>query len=129
MDCRNHPGTVALATCAGCAESYCGNCLVEVRGTRYCASCKGLAVTGPSPAGGRPCAEAGEALKFAIFSFFCIGIILGPIAIKKGLAARRMIAADQTLTGEGKATAAIVMGSIALALWAISLLGRVSQSH
>ena len=131
MDCRNHPGATATAACAGCAESYCANCLVNVRGARYCASCKGMAISGPGPApypAGEvpPCPEANEALRYALFGLFCIGIILEPIAISKGLAARRKIAANPGMAGGGKAIAAIVIGSIVMALWVIGILVRLN---
>jgi hypothetical protein len=131
MECRNHPGTAATATCAGCAEAYCDNCLLTVRGTRYCAACKGLAVTGPGSAPppvveAQPCPEANEALKYAIFGLFCIGIVLAPIAIKKGIDARRKIAANPGMAGSGTATSAIVIGSLALLLWVVGIMARVA---
>ena len=74
-----------------------------------------------------PCPEANEALKYAIIGIFCFGIILGPIAISKALKARKMIAMNPRLAGSGKATAAIVIGSIALVLWALSMIARISN--
>lgn len=126
MDCRNHAGTVAVGACAGCAESYCENCLVDVRGTRYCASCKGMAVAGAAPTAGIPCKDATDALKMAALSFFCFGIVVGPMAISKALKAKKQIAADPTLTGEGRANAAIVMGSLAVVLWLFGMVQRAS---
>ncbi len=46
MECRNHPGTMALERCTGCAEPFCQNCLVDVQGQRFCNSCKVMAVQG-----------------------------------------------------------------------------------
>ncbi len=126
MDCRNHAGTAAAGTCAGCAESYCENCLVDVRGTRYCAACKGMAVAGAGPKVGTPCKDATDALKLAALSFFCFGIVLGPIAINKALQAKKTIAADSSLTGAGRANAAIIMGSLAVVLWLASMIQRVN---
>jgi hypothetical protein len=51
-------------------------------------------------------------LVFAIIGFFCLGIIFGPIAIVKANKAQAMIAADPRLSGEGKATAAKIIGII-----------------
>jgi hypothetical protein len=59
-----------------------------------------------------PCKEANDALTMAIIGFFCFGIILGPLAIAKASKAKKMIQADPRLTGEGKATAAVVIGII-----------------
>ena len=79
MECRNHPGTSAADRCAGCTEPFCPNCLVTVKGRRYCASCKVMALSGQAPVFAQvteECAEAGEALKYAIIGIFCLGIIL-----------------------------------------------------
>ena len=66
-----------------------------------------------APTGGRvPCPEAGSALTYAIIGLFCFGVILGSIAISKALKAKEMIKADPRLTGEGKATAALILGII-----------------
>jgi hypothetical protein len=99
---------------------------VTVRGTRYCASCKHLAVTGPGPAVGTLCKDAKDALTMAIFSFFCFGIILGPFAIHRATAARKKIAADPTLRGNGHANAATLLGAIGAAFW---LLGVVIKAR
>ena len=84
-----------------------------------------MAIEGPPAVDGTtPCPEASEALKFAIFSLFCCGLILGPMAISKGVNARRAIHDDPTLTGEGKANVAIMLGIVALAMWALNLVAR-----
>lgn len=44
MECKNHPGTAAIDRCSGCAETFCFNCLVEIQGGKYCASCKWMLV-------------------------------------------------------------------------------------
>lgn len=132
MQCSNHPGRLATARCAGCAESFCGNCLVEVGGVRYCGSCKTMAIQGRpvvAEAATIPCPEAGEALKYAIFGLFCFGIILEPIAISKALKAKNMIALNPRLTGSGKATAALVIGVIGLLFWVLGLIARVAERH
>lgn len=123
VDCRTHPGTAAVATCAGCAESYCSNCLVDIRGARYCASCKSMAVT--TPVAGEPCLLAGEALKYAIIGVFIFGIVLGPMAISKGLAAKKLISANPTMSGGGKATAAIIIGAASLGFWVLGLVAKM----
>jgi len=84
-----------------------------------------MAIDGPPSVDGTiPCPEASEALKYAIVSFFCCGIVLGPMAISKGMAARRAIHDDPTLTGEGKANVAIMLGIVALIMWGLNLVAR-----
>jgi len=129
MVCKNHPAVAAVDRCAGCFEPFCPNCLVEIRGQKYCASCKTLAVRGQpvvAEAATLPCKEADEALKYAIIGIFCFGIILEPIAISKALKARKMIEANPRLTGSGKATAALVIGIVALLLWVLGVFARVA---
>src|SRR5256885_510760 len=130
MDCRNHPGVVASDRCAGCMEPFCPHCLVTVKGRRYCASCKVMALGSQTPVFEQvtqPCKEADEALKYAIIGIFCFGIILEPIAISKAVAARKMMAANPNLTGSGKATAALVIGIIGLVLWLVGMIAKFSK--
>lgn len=130
MECRNHPGVEAKDRCSGCQEPFCGNCLVSVRGRSYCASCKVMALGGQTPVfeqATEPCAEANEALKYALIGLICFGIILEPIAISKALKARKMIEANPNLTGSGKATAALIIAIIGLALWIIGVASKVSH--
>lgn len=132
MECKNHPSVQAVDRCTGCAEPFCGDCLVEIRGQKYCGSCKVLAIQGQQVVveeGSIPCKEASEALKYAIISLFCFGIILGPIAISKAHKAKQMIAMNPRLTGSGKATAATIIGIVALVLWAITIIGRAARSN
>jgi hypothetical protein len=85
-------------------------------------------VMGYGYGGAVACPLAGEALKYAIVGIFCCGIVLGPLAIKKGLDAKRMIAMNPGMTGDGKATAAIVIGAIEIVLTIISILMRASAA-
>ena len=68
MDCKHHPATAAVDRCAGCAESFCGDCLVEIHGQRYCASCKTMTVTAVPVLedGNLPCETASKALSYAV---------------------------------------------------------------
>jgi len=131
MECKNHPGVAVIDRCAGCAEAFCQNCLVEIGGQKYCASCKVMALEGRggpvAAAATKPCEEADAALKYAIIGIFCFGIILEPMAISKALKAKSLINADRTLTGSGKATAALIIGIIGLLLWIAGLIVRFSQ--
>ncbi len=131
MNCKNHPTVLATDRCAGCAESFCGDCLVSIQGRRYCGSCKVLALGG-QPIVAReatiPCKEANEALTYAIIGIFCFGIILEPIALVKASKAKKMIAMNPQLAGSGKATAAVIIATVALLLWIIGILVRVTQA-
>jgi hypothetical protein len=130
MQCKNHPEAEAIDRCTGCAETFCGDCLVEVKGQKYCADCKQMSVAGPPPIseeGSIPCKEAGEALTYAIIGIFCFGIILGPIAISKANKAKKKIEADPRLTGSGKATAATTIGIIVIVLWVVGMIARLAS--
>ena len=127
MQCKNHPEISAVDRCVGCAEPFCGDCLVEVSGQKYCGSCKVLVLEGRQiifEDATIPCKEANEALRFAIFSLFCCGIILGPMAIARANKAREAIAADPRLTGSGKANVALAIGIIAIILWVLGTISR-----
>jgi aerobic-type carbon monoxide dehydrogenase small subunit (CoxS/CutS family) len=130
MQCKNHSFAPAVGRCSGCAEAFCGNCLVEVGGQRYCASCKTMALQGQAPMvdiATEPCPDAGQALAFAIVGLFICGIILEPIAISKAMSAKKMIAENPRLTGSGKATAAMVIAIIGLVVWAIALIAQLAS--
>jgi hypothetical protein len=109
-------------------EPFCPNDLVNIKGRRYCASCKVMALGSQPPvfeSVTEVCKEANEALKYAIIGLFCFGIILEPIAISKALKAKKMMAANPNLTGSGRATVALIIAIIGLALWVIGLLSRM----
>lgn len=129
MYCKDHPEVEAIARCAGCQESFCGNCLVDLHGEQYCGSCKMMGIDGVPivEEATVPCEEAGEALKYAIIGIFCFGIILGPIAISKAREAKRLIEADPTLTGAGKASAAQIIGVVVIILWVVGMLSRCAS--
>jgi len=127
MECRNHPTVAAVDRCAGCAESFCSECLVEIHGQKYCGACKVLAVQNVPyvpEAATQPCKEASEALIYAIIGLFCVGFILGPIAVYKAIQAKKLMAANPNLTGSGKATAAMVIGVLDLIF---SIIGIVTM--
>src|SRR5258708_2181920 len=130
MQCKNHPEVTAEDRCSGCAEPFCRDCLVEMHGQKYCASCKVLALKGQPPVVEEatiPCKEANEALTYAIVGIFCFGIILEPIALVKASKARKMIAMNPRLEGSGKVTAATIIASIMFVLWVIGLFVRASN--
>lgn len=129
MDCKNHPGVEAVARCAGCSEAFCANCLVEMRGQKYCGDCKVMSVDRAPvvEAATVPCKEAGEALNYAIIGIFCFGIILEPIAIFKALKAKKMMELNPQLSGSGKATAALIIGVVSLILWVLGIIARIAE--
>jgi len=129
MDCKNHPGVTAINRCAGCAEPFCNNCLVDINGQFYCASCKTMTVAGAPmvEAATLPCKEASEALTYAIVGLFCVGIILEPIALVKASKAKKMMALNPRLTGSGKVTAAYVIAIVGLVLWILGVVAQVAK--
>jgi hypothetical protein len=132
MQCKNHPEVVAVDRCAGCAEPFCADCLVEVQGQKYCGACKTMALRGGPPIVEEatiPCKEANDALTYSIIGVFCFGIILEPIAISKALKAKKMIEMNPRLTGSGKATAALIIGIVGLVLWVLGMATRVMNAN
>ena len=129
MDCKNHPGVAAVNRCAGCAEPFCNNCLVDIGGKPYCGSCKTMAVSGAPmvEAATIPCKEANEALTYAIVGLFCFGIILEPIALFKASKAKKMLDLNPRLTGSGKVTAAYIIAVVGLLAWVVGMAVRFSQ--
>ena len=128
MECKNHQDVSATDRCTGCAEAFCGDCLVEMHGQKYCGACKVLAVKGDAvfeEEPSIPCKEANEALILAVVSIFCCGIILSPLSLIKADKARKMIAEDSRLQGSGKVTAAILISSLALILSILNVISRV----
>ena len=129
MQCKNHPEVTAIDRCAGCAEPFCGDCLVEMHGQKYCGSCKVMALKGQPMVVEEatiPCKEANEALIYSIVGIFCFGIILEPVALMKASKARKMIALNPRLQGSGKVTAATIIASIALVLWILGMIARIA---
>jgi hypothetical protein len=128
--CHNHTSVEAAGHCTGCAEPFCGNCLLELEGSHYCGSCKVMALRGRTPmleSAMAPCEKAGEAMKMAVIGFFCFGFILGPLAIAKAIGARGEIRDNVMLTGWGKANAALVLGLVVTILGVINLMVRMSR--
>ncbi|MCW3097631.1 MAG: Tetratricopeptide 2 repeat-containing protein [Chthonomonadaceae bacterium] len=72
--------------------------------------------------------EANDALILAIVSIFCCGIILAPIALVKANAAKRIIAENPGMTGEGKAQAAMIISIIALILSVIGVFRIIAMA-
>jgi hypothetical protein len=117
----------AVERCTGCAEPFCGDCLVEMHGQMYCGSCKVLALRGTPVIDSEPtipCKEAKEALTYAIVGIFCFGIILGPVALVKAAKARKLMAQDPRLAGSGQVTAAVFVALCVIVFWVLGILSR-----
>jgi hypothetical protein len=121
--CSTHPTVAAVDRCAGCAEPFCGNCMVELYGQRYCGSCKVMALRGqPMPEiGNVPCKEATTALTMSIISLFLlfcpiVGAILAGSSLAQAHKASQLFAADPRLTGKERMRAARIIGIIALGI-------------
>jgi len=69
--------------------------------------------------------EANRALTYAIIGLFCLGFVLGPMAIVKGTSAKKQIAADPRYSGESAATAAQIIGGIEVALYVLYILAAI----
>jgi len=121
--CQTHPTVAAIDRCAGCAEPFCGNCMVELYGARYCGSCKVMALKGqPMPEiGNIPCKEATTALTMSILSLFLlfcpiVGAILAASSLAQAHKASQLFAADPRLTGKERMRAARIIAIIAIVL-------------
>jgi hypothetical protein len=110
---------------------------VDIQGQKYCGACKVMALQGRVPTAAAafaeatsiPCPLAKEALILAIVSVFFVGFILGPMAIYKANRARKMIAADPSLSGDGKAIAALVIGTVALLINVVGFAVMMAGPH
>ena len=130
------PAFAAIARCTGCAEPFCGTCLVDVQGQKYCGSCKTMAPKGGSPCchvATRLCAESKGALipasvGFVLSSVFTIGMLgfagvaLDIMGMARALKAKKTLDADETLGGSGMALAAVIVGVLGLAMFVLNLM-------
>ncbi|HWC26176.1 MAG TPA: DUF4190 domain-containing protein [Solirubrobacteraceae bacterium] len=71
---------------------------------------------GAPPPSRRRSGKATAALVCGILSLVLFGIILGAVAIVLGVAARKEIAADPALEGDGMALAGIITGAVGAVL-------------
>jgi len=125
----NNVGRVATATrpILNPGETFCPTCGDVVTG--YCFRCQNISdidYTGPK----QTSAEAKEALRYALIGIVCFGFILGPLAIIRGTAAKKTIAQNPRLEGEGIATAAQIIGGVEVLftiVYLISLITGVSS--
>lgn len=129
MFCKNHAETAAVERCVGCAEPFCGDCLVEVLGQKYCGSCKVMAVKGPPPIqeGDEKCEAADKALLYSIIGIFCFGVVLGPMAVAKAMEAKKEMRANPRLAGVAKANVGMLLGFAVLVLWLLGVIARAKR--
>ena len=121
--CQTHPTVAAIDRCAGCAEPFCGNCMVELFGQRYCGSCKVMALKDqPLPEiGNVPCKDATTAMTMSIISLFLvfcpiIGLILAIVSLVQAQKAAQLFAVDPMLTGKERMRAARIIAALSLLL-------------
>ena len=128
MQCKNHPQLAAKDRCAGCAETFCENCLVTVHGRSYCGACKVMALRSRGPAvvetRTRVCPEAREALVLAVVATFCCcwAPFVAPWAIVKAYKAKQVLSERPQLMGKTMATIAMVIAGVELVVCATLLL-------
>jgi hypothetical protein len=108
----------------------CPSCRSAIMiGAQICPACR--AITSPDGLYHGPkinAPGATQALVYGLIGLVFCGVILGPVAISKAGAAKRAMASDPTLGGEGMATAGMVLGIVDLVLFVIYVMIRVSQA-
>lgn len=122
--CQDHPEVPAASSCRGCAEGFCFDCVVMVRGVAHCAGCKQMALS-PSSGPVAVSKDASDAMKFAVFGLVILSIIFEPVALSKAFKARSELKADPRLVGRGRATAAILIASFGLILMVLNFAAKV----
>lgn len=126
------PGARAAAPAQDLPPGYfaCFACRVPMlAGTQVCPACK--TIVSPDGLYHGPKLNAPGAVQSLVLGLvglvFC-NIILGPIAISKASSAKRAMASDPTLGGEGYATAGTVLGVIDIVVFVIYLMLRASAA-
>ena len=105
-------------------DSICPTCGDVVTG--YCFRCQNAAeidYTGPK----QTAPEAKDALKFALIGLICFGFVFGPLAIIRGTQAKKTIAMNPRLEGEGLATAAQIIGGIEVLFYVGGILRTIIE--
>ncbi|TMQ25112.1 MAG: DUF4190 domain-containing protein [Deltaproteobacteria bacterium] len=112
----------------------CPRCMMPLTiGTPICPNCR--AITSPDglyhgPRLNAPGSVAALVLGIVGVVFFCLGVVLGPLAIWQSNAAKAAISRDPAYGGGGMATAGLVLGIISLLiglLWMVGFLSGLSN--
>src|SRR5512140_3371363 len=112
------------------AAGYCMSCGAEIPpGERYCGNC-GRAVDGPlqgsmgavRSTAGDTSGKAIASLVLGLLGLFAIPVIGSVLAIVLGGQAKREIAAEPRLGGEGLASAGVILGWVGVGLVMFGLL-------
>lgn len=96
MLCRNHPDvSEGVRRCARCGSPYCSDCVVDISGKPYCATCKGeelLDVRSGVSHGAFDFATIGKRFLAAVVDGFLVWIVLAVLnfAFTFGTAAARI---------------------------------------
>ena len=140
--------TDAIKTCASCRTPHHAECWAENRGctvfgcpaapdeeekisvtpsTTATRSSSGPAHAAPPPLQRKNAPGATSSLVWGILGFFLCGIILGIVAISNANKAKKLIQQQPNVyTGDGLATAGLVIGIIDLVAWGLVLLGNIA---
>jgi hypothetical protein len=124
------PLAPAMASYADSAVMTCPTCRAAiVTGAMVCPYCK--AITSPDGLYHGPKTNAPGAVQSLVCGLiglvFC-QIILGPVAIAKASAAKKAMASDPTLGGDGLATAGMVLGIVDLVVFVLYLMHRMGNT-
>jgi len=119
LPCANHPDVLTSQACEQCRRAFCDDCLVNIQGRRLCGECKAILVRGLQRRSGGGNQHASEAFVLALVGILICGPILQPLALYKALQARKAEAADPTLPGRWKTTAALIISSVVLLFYVV----------
>jgi len=121
--------SIPLSQGLGTGYMACPRCRAEVMvGSLICPACK--MITSPDGIYHGPKTNAPgavQALVFGIIGLVFCQIVLGPLAIAKASAAKKAMAGDPSLGGDGLATAGMVLGIVDLALFLIIIMMRMNR--
>jgi uncharacterized RDD family membrane protein YckC len=124
MPCVNHPEILdPLLSCTRCARQFCTNCLVELRGGRFCGGCKAEEVKDRQSgvqSGEVPLAGIVPRFAAQMVDGLILGVIWVPLAVAIGLFAVKAPADAAASAGRQLLFQAVVLG-IFLAYEAILL--------
>jgi hypothetical protein len=125
MKCTYHPEKDAVAECDACGKLFCGACLVEMGGKKYCRPCAAVQ-TGAGDGRAGDMAIAAVILSAASITLCGLtaipGLILGIIELG------RINRGQSPEKGRGMARAAVIIGAIMTGLLVLSILAAVAMT-